>query len=118
MSNLEIPADFPVNRVLAAVSGAQPKIPMIEEGGKYYAHGTSPAEVAAAYALCEDLAVQLTAYCERKFAEGISSKQQVLHRAHTGLINKQWCTPQQSLWTLQRTANLLRWDLPKDFPTL
>jgi hypothetical protein len=104
MSNLEIPADFPVERVIAAVSGAQAKMPMVEVGGKYYDHGTSPSEVAAAYALCEDLAAQLTAYCERKFTEGICTKN--------------WCTAQQANWTLRRTATLLRWDLPKDFPTL
>lgn len=117
MSNLEIPSDFPVEQIVASVSGVQPKMPMVEGGGKYYAHGTSPSEVAAAYALCEDLSNQLTAYCERKFAEGIGSKGQVLERAHTGLAGKKWCTPRQALWTVRRTAKLLDWDLPQNFPT-
>jgi hypothetical protein len=118
MSNLEIPSDFPVEKIVASVSGVQAKIPLVEEGGQYYAHGTSPSEVAAVYALCEDLSKQLTAYCERKFAEGIGSKERVLARAHTGLVGKKWCTPRQAIWTVRRTAKLLDWDLPKSFPTL
>jgi hypothetical protein len=118
MSKLDFPADFPVEHIIAAVSGVQPKMPMIKEDGKYYTPGTSPSEVAVAHALCEDLAVQLTAYCERKFAEGIGTKALVLQRAHTGLVNKNWCTPRQCIWTIRRTASLLQWDLPKDFPTL
>jgi hypothetical protein len=117
MSNLDIPADFPVGPVIAAVSGVQPQMSMIEEGGKFYVHGTSPSEVAAAYAFCEDLAAQLTAYCESKVAEGVGTKDQILERAHASLVNQNWCTPPQAIWTLRRTARLLHWELPTDFPT-
>jgi hypothetical protein len=44
-----VPEDFPVTAVLSAIAGAQPKMNLVEEGGKFYAPGTSPSEVMAAF---------------------------------------------------------------------
>lgn len=39
-----VPDDFPVTAVPSAIGGAQPKMSLVEEDGKFYAPGTSPSE--------------------------------------------------------------------------
>ena len=54
-----VPEDFPVTATVSAVSGAQPKMNLVEEGGRFYAPGTSPGEVLAAFQMCDDLVSQM-----------------------------------------------------------
>lgn len=61
-----VPLDFPVTAVHSALAGAQPKISIVEEAGKFYALGTSPTEVIKAFEVCADLVGQMIPYCQRK----------------------------------------------------
>lgn len=54
-----VPADFPIAAIPSALSGAHPKMSLVEEDGKFYAPGTSPSQVASAFEVCEDLVVQM-----------------------------------------------------------
>lgn len=63
-----VPKDFPVTAHLSAVAGAQPKMGLIEEDGKFYAPGTSPSEVIKAFSICDDLVSQMVPYCQQKLA--------------------------------------------------
>lgn len=48
-----VPDDFPVTATVAAVSGAQPKMNLVEEGGRFYAPGMSPGEVLTVFQMCD-----------------------------------------------------------------
>jgi hypothetical protein len=105
-----IPADFPIEATLSALTGAQPKLSLVEEDGKYYAVGTSPSEVAELYDICEDLAQQSVAYCTRKISELSLTREEVIERLLQGLYQKQWVAPVHSQWIAVRTKHLLGWE--------
>lgn len=107
-----IPSDFPIEVKHSALSGAQPKLSLVEENGKYYAPGTSPSEVAELYDICEDLAQQSVAYCNRKIFELSLTREQVIVRLLQGLYQKQWVAPIHSKWIAVRTRHLLGWETP------
>lgn len=65
---LGVPDDFPITAVPSSVSGAQPKLGLVEEHGKFYAPGTSPPEVVKTFHMCADLVSQMVPYCQRKLA--------------------------------------------------
>lgn len=104
-----IPEKFPVEPRLVSISGAQPKVALVEEDGIYYQEGTSPSEVLEAYETCEDLAQQFVAYCLKKEAAGFGTHQEILQRVHDSLLQKDWCSKAQSAWVVERTALLLNW---------
>lgn len=87
-----VPKDFPVTAHISAVAGAQPKMGLIEEDGKFYAPGTSPSEVVAAFRMCDDLASQMIPYCQRKLASFDGDKETIVKAALKGLLAKRWCT--------------------------
>ena len=86
----EVPDDFPVTAIPSAVSGAQPKISLVEEGGKFYAPGTSPSEVLAAFQMCEDLVSQMIPYCQRKLATFEGDQEATVKATLRGLLAKRW----------------------------
>lgn len=104
-----IPADFPIAAIPSALSGAHPKMSLIEEDGKFYAPGTSPSEVATAFEVCEDLVVQMVPYCERKLAAFQGDQEATLRAVFRSLLSKNWCTDLQSEWIVQKTAERLGW---------
>lgn len=63
-----VPEDFPVSAITSAIGGAHPKMSLVEEDGKFYAPGTAPSEVTAAFQMCDDLVSQMVPYCQRKLA--------------------------------------------------
>lgn len=65
---LPVPADFPRSRPPAALAGAQPKLAVRQVGSSFSADFT-PEDLAARYAMCDDLRVQLLPYCQRKRRE-------------------------------------------------
>lgn len=109
-----IPSDFPITEIPFSISGGQPKLTVFFENGKYFQAGMVPSQVAQTFDMCEDLAVQFVQYCERKVATNYGSQEVILRRVHAGLLHERWCTPPQSKWVLQRTAQLLHWPVPAD----
>ena len=107
-----IPADFPIEASPFSLPGVQIKFNAVKEGGKYFASGTAPSEIAQAYDLCEDLAQQLQAYCIRKQQTIEITSDELLEQSFQALLKKQWCTPSQSLWVVRRAAALLGWSWP------
>lgn len=107
-----IPDDFPIAETLGALTGAHPQLGLVEEGGKFYATGTSPHEVAQAFDVCEDLAVQMVPYCQRKLTEFHNDQAATLRAVFQGLLKKNWCTVDQSKWIMRKTAERLGWPLP------
>ena len=109
----DIPDDFPVRSAISAISGAQPKMALVEVEGRYYAEGATPDDRKAQYAMCEDLAHQGVVYCRRKLAEGVvADPDAALKRLHTGLQGKDWCSAEQNGWIVRRVATLLSWPAP------
>ena len=104
-----IPEKFPIEPRLVSISGAQPKVALVEEDGIYYQEGTSPLEVLEAYEMCEDLAQQFVPYCLKKEAAGFGTHHEILRRVHDSLLQKDWCSKAQSAWVVERTALLLNW---------
>jgi hypothetical protein len=112
-SRAPIPADFPTRIRLTAIAGAQPKLAVMRgSDGKYHTPGPSPEEIRADYEMCEDLAQQLVAYCRKKLPI-FRSRKTTLVEVFRGVLHKQWCSPEQTFWTIQRAAVLLEWPVPK-----
>ena len=107
-----VPMDFPVAPIPSALAGAQPKLNLVEEDGQYYAPGTSPSEVSEAFENCESLAQKFVAYCLEIETSGFGTHSQILHRMHSSLLTKDWCTPAQYGRIVRRTAGLLDWQVP------
>jgi hypothetical protein len=104
-----VPEDFPVTAVPSAVAGAQPKMNLVEEGGKFYAPGTSPGEVMAAFQMCDDLVSQMVPYCQRKLATHEDNQEATVKAALQGLQAKRWCTDTQCVWIMRRVVDELQW---------
>ena len=103
----DIPEDFPARGTIASISGAQPKLALVEVEGRYYADGITHEGRRAQYEMCEDLAHQGVVYCQRKLAEGVvADPTAALARLHTGLQGKDWCSAAQNVWIVRRVAAL------------
>ena len=115
-----IPEDFPPgSAILGSLSGAQPKLALVEVNGRFYAEGQTPQEVQQQYELCEDLAHQGAAYCQRKLAEGVvDSPAAALERLFLGLRAKDWCSAEQKIWIVRRVSSLQGWAVPASIPEL
>ncbi len=109
-----VPDDFPVTATLSVLSGIQPKLSLVEEGGKFYAPGTCPSEVFAVFRMCEDLVSQMVPYCQRKLATFECNQEATLKAALKGLLAKRWCTEAQSVWIMRRVAQELQWPVRDD----
>lgn len=112
-----IPADLPIAAIPSALSGAHPKMSLVEEDGKFYAPGTSPSEVATTFEVCEDLVVQMLPYCERKLAVFQGDQEAMLRAVFQSLLSKKWCTELQSEWIVQKTAERLGWPFSESIIT-
>ncbi len=109
-----IPQDFPINNYTSALSGAQPKLAMVEIGGKFYVEGNTPEQQLERYLMCEDLAHQSLAYCLRKIEDGtVADPNAAMQRLYFGLKSKNWCTQQQKIWIVNRVAVLGNWPNPQ-----
>ncbi|MFT3718411.1 hypothetical protein [Pseudorhodoferax sp.] len=82
----------------------------------YSAHGrpTAPrAHVEARHDLCEDMAVQMTTLCAALEHRHDLSRQEVLRRCWTGLLQPgSGVEPPEANWVVARTAELLEWPQP------
>ena len=115
-----IPDDFPTgNPVLSSLSGAQPKLALVKVNGRFYAEGQTSDDVKRQYELCEDLAHQGAAYCQRKMAEKVvATEAAALERLFLGLQGKDWCSSEQKVWIVRRVAALQGWSVPATVPEL
>lgn len=104
-----VPEDFPVTATPSAIGGAQPKMSLVEEGGKFYAPGTSPSEVIAAFQLCDDLVSQMVPYCERKLPTFEGDHEATVKAALKGLLAKRWCSDAQCVWIMRGVVRELQW---------
>lgn len=110
----EIPFDFPFENQLGSLSGAQPKLSLVDVNGKFYTEGNSPEQQLERYLMCEDLAHQGHAYCLRKIDDGtVSNPNAAMLRLHSGLHSKNWCTSKQMTWIVNRVADLGNWPKPQ-----
>lgn len=106
-----VPEDFPVTPAPPAIAGVQRKMSLVAEGGKFYAPGTSPSEVIAAFQMCDDLVSQMVPYCQRKLTTFDGSQEATVKAAVKGLLAKRWCTDAQCLWIMRRVVDELEWSV-------
>lgn len=86
----EIHPDFPVEPVLGAVGGAQPKL-LLKRGsnGSYHVPQRSPEEVLHRFTVADDIAEQLVTYFKRKKMEHPEwPDEKNYERIRLALINK------------------------------
>lgn len=108
-----VPTDFPISEINSALSGAQPKLSLVQENGIFYAPGTSPSEVLNAFEVCKDLVTQMVPYCQRKLAQFDGDETATAKAVFQGLLKKNWCTAEQSEWIMSRTLEELGWSVHK-----
>jgi hypothetical protein len=109
-----VPADFPLPVRGTAISGAQPKLALVEHEGKFYSPGCTPPEIRARWAYCEDLAQQFA----EKAAESKSGKrahlseQDVLDQYLPRLVATGWTSEPEARFVIRRAAAILQWPVP------
>lgn len=103
-----IPNDFPRVRAPAALAGAQPKLAVVLQDGRYVTD-FSEEELAGRYDMCADLLRQLTAYCQRKRVERPEwSNSELLAKVRRSLHTKGWdLTDGEIDWLISRVGGEL-----------
>ncbi|MGY2491135.1 hypothetical protein [Cupriavidus sp. CP313] len=117
MSRQVIPEDFPKNDWLGAVSGAQPKLLVRQNGERYEGPSTEEARWQR-YEKCEDLAQQLAPYTRRKMSENSWSLEETLPRVEASVAKKvhncQWdFSAAEVTWIMKRTREVLLAPVPQ-----
>lgn len=111
-----IPPDFPRPVMLGSITGAQPKILLIEEGGKFYTQGMTPSDLKDRFEICDDLVNQLAL----KSLESKAGKRSHLNEAEillqfrTRLIAKKWTSIEEAYWIADSVAKRIGWKLIGD----
>lgn len=108
-----VPTDFPRPPLLAAIAGAQPKLPARVVDGAYVV-GLTPEELRVRWELCQDLVDQLVPYCERKRTERPDwSQEQLLSKVATAVRGKGWDVSEPELqWVVGRVGAALAEERP------
>jgi len=108
-----IPSDFPRSVPLGAVGGAQPKILVIEEDGKFYAPGMSPSALRNRFEICEDLVRQFASKSIESKAGKRShlSETDILLQYRTRLIATKWTSIEEACWIINAVAKTIGWTL-------
>lgn len=109
----EIPADFPRPVQLGAVSGAQPKILVIEEHGRFLAPETKQSELEQRFDICEDLVHQLAVKSlESKAGKRAHlSEAEILLQYRMRLIATKWTSVEEAHWIIDKVASQIGWHL-------
>lgn len=109
---MNVPGDFPRESDIASVAGVQPKLTVIRDAvsGKYVAHRANE-DVAARFAVCNDLAEQLANKCTRNRDSKYShlSEREILDQVLNRLLTSGWGNSAEMKWTVRRTAQKLGW---------
>ncbi|UBM09988.1 hypothetical protein [Cupriavidus metallidurans] len=117
MGRQVIPEDFPKNDWLGAVSGAQPKLLVRQNGERYEGASTEEARLER-YDICEDLAQQLAPYTRLKMSENCWSLEEALPRLEASVAKKvhncQWdFSAAEVTWIMKRTREVLLVPVPQ-----
>lgn len=106
-----VPEDFPYQESLGCVTGAQPKMLLVEAQGRFRQGGSPQSDQRRRdWLSAEDIAQQMRGYCTRKLAEGaVPDECAALQRGLRGLRGKPWFDDAHNLWIMRRVANLLGW---------
>lgn len=109
-----VPSDFPKTPLLAALAGAQPKLParLVNE---QYVVGFTEDELRARFDICQDLVDQLGPYGRRKQTEhpewtpeGLVAKVAKAVRAKAAAGEEGWDLPEPELrWVLDKVSEQL-----------
>lgn len=78
-----IPADFPRSPGPSALTGAQPKVALVEIGGRLAPPGSDPDTLVQLHAQCESLAQQIAAHAKELLDQGRADP----HRALKAQLN-------------------------------
>lgn len=112
---LRVPADFPRDKPLASVPGAQPKLAVRLVDGKYIS-GLTDEEGLERYKCCEDLAQQCVTYCARKVAKVPAlTRELCLTNVRKGCALKvqsgEWVYLSEAEldWVIKRARQILGW---------
>lgn len=105
----ELHPDFPVEPILGAIGGAQPKLLLTRgENGTYSSPKRSPEEIMHRFTVAHDIADQLVTYFKRKKLEYPEwTDENNYERIRLALINKaaegKWCfTDAEQSWIMGR----------------
>lgn len=107
----QIPADFPMEPLLGAMSGAQAKLLLTEYEGKFYTLGTSPPERFQRWDICEDLARQLSEKSLESKAgkRAHMSENEILQQYYDRLEKTGWVIDTEGVWVIHRVSAILSW---------
>ena len=105
----DVPADFPRDGNRGIVAGAQPKLCVYLQDGRYVA-GQSAEEVLQRWQICEDLAHQLIPKVRKDSAAHPEHSTEVtLERVRVAVARKDWVSPAELTWLISRIRVLLNW---------
>lgn len=113
-SQLTIPEDFPRPCPAGSVGGAQPKLLLTTEVGRYYSRDSTPSALHERWILCEDLAMQFADVSKKTKAGKRShmSEQDILDQYLTRLLATGWTSNEEAKWVIRRCASVLDWPKP------
>lgn len=98
----QAPSDFPRQHAFSALSGAQPKLSVLEIDGRYYLDQPDEDEIYQRYDVCADLVEQLITYCEKK-KQPAHSWEALLNAVAQSLSQKPWgLTPDENAWIMKK----------------
>lgn len=105
-----VPADFPRTATVGAVPGAQPKLLVRKEAGRFTPVMLSESDIQARHELCEDLVQQLLRYSARKQSERPGWTPAQVHARVAASVRQKafgWgLSPAEAEWVLRRWAAL------------
>lgn len=112
---LLVPDDFPRPGNAGAISGAMPKLSLVEYEGKLYPAGCTPLDIFCRWDICEDLVQQFQAKClETKRGKRANiSEEHILEQYLTRLLGTGWVSDAEGRWIIRRVAMVLNWPAPK-----
>ena len=112
---MQIPADFPRADIVAALTGAQPKLAVrLDAASHTYTAAPTLNELEARYEMCEDLAQQLVQKCVKNKSTKYAAltEREILAALLRKLNATGWGSNAEMAWVIRRTANILGWELP------
>lgn len=111
-----VPADFPTSPMISTVPGAQSKFSSVLFDGHFYAPGSTPPEIHAAWLQCESLVHEFIARCLRNEHQKYRhlTREQILEQYCTRLQESGYGSSAQMRWVVRRCAAALGWPAPSN----
>jgi len=103
-----IPEDFPIEPQTVALTGAQPKLSLVQHGEDYYATGTSPQEVQEDYEEMVDLANQVMVFVRKNAFTTQEALDAFLQREAMVMQMNYGIRAIHTEWVMKRVRLLLR----------